>query len=300
MGYRRTRLTFGSRARHFGCGIGRAAVRSPRIALHPQRSFGPGEMTDRRFVPCREPLIRSLPRGKLKEEEQLIREGFWARATGLGLGLAGIVLTAGGLLGCGGTTTTVSTVVKGQAVVQVTAPVSGTVINASSVTVRGTVSPPNATVQVAGTPAAVGNGVFTGTAPLGVGKTTIDVIASAPGLTPGSTSVVLTRPGGGGGRAPKSNNSSNAAVNSGSGATPGVANASPNSGSGQTGCGGGLSVGPGTTCAFASNVRAAYSGPGTYQVFSPVTNQSYSMTCNTNSGQVVCTGGNNASVYFPG
>ncbi len=221
-----------------------------------------------------------------------------------GLRIGWPVVIAVSVVGCGGTTaTSVSTVVKGQAVVQVTSPASGTVINANSVTIRGTVSPPSATVQVDGSPAAVGNGVFTGTANLQAGKTTVDVIASAPGLTPGSTSIVITRPGssGGGGKSSSPTRSSGGASSPNGGATPGVANASPGSQSGgQTPCGGGLSVGSNTSCAFAQNVRSAYQGPGTYSVFSSVTNQTYSMTCNVSSGQVVCTGGNNASVYFPG
>ena len=59
-------------------------------------------------------------------------------------------------------------------------------------------------------------------------------------------------------------------------------------------------MGPYTSCAFASNVRAAYesNGPGTYSVSSPVTGKSYSMTCRRDSGQVTCEGGNDASVYF--
>ena len=208
-----------------------------------------------------------------------------------------------GLLGCGGSTTaTTSTVVQGQVVVQVSSPASGTVIDATTVTVRGTVSPSTASVQVDGSPAAVGNGVFTGTAHLQTGKTTIDVIGSAPTLTPGSSSVVITRPGpsGGGRKPPSPAQPSGGSSPSNGGGTPGVANAAPNSGSNQSPCGGGMSVGPGTSCAFASNVRASYQGPGTYSVFSPVTNQSYSMTCNASNGQVVCTGGNNATVFFPG
>lgn len=66
-------------------------------------------------------------------------------------------------------------------------------------------------------------------------------------------------------------------------------------------CGGGLSVGPNTSCPFAQNVENAYhakGGPGTLQVYSPVTGQTYTMTCDLNGSQVTCTGGNNASVYF--
>jgi hypothetical protein len=231
---------------------------------------------------------------QLPVDYAVMRSGCWGAA-------CSTIAAAAGLAGCGGSTSTstsTSTAANSAVVVQVTSPASGTVINGNNVTVRGTVSPANATVQVQGHPAAVGNGVFTGDASLQSGKTTIDVIGSAPNESPGSTSVVITRAGGGGSSAGSSKGPANS-----SGATPGVANAQPGTGSasgGQTPCGGGLSVGPSTSCAFAQNVRAAYQGPGSYSVFSPVTNQSYSMTCNVNNGQVVCTGGNNASVYFPG
>lgn len=199
-----------------------------------------------------------------------------------------------GAAGCGSSSNTSTVVVSGGAVkVIVTAPTSGSVIDSDSVTVRGTVTPANATVQVAGKPAAVGNGIFTGTASLHGGKTTIDVIGSAPGAAPGSTSIVVVRPGAPGQAKQNSGGS-------GGGGTTGsnVANEHPASG-GQSSCGGGLSVGPNTTCDFARNVQAVYNGPGTYNVYSPVTGQSYAMTCNSDNAGVVCTGGNNASVYFP-
>jgi hypothetical protein len=65
-------------------------------------------------------------------------------------------------------------------------------------------------------------------------------------------------------------------------------------------CGNQLTVGADTTCSFAENVRQKYDqeGPGTYEIYSPVTEKTYSMTCNS-STPVVCTGGNNAAVYFP-
>ncbi|HWX43895.1 MAG TPA: hypothetical protein VNY52_01065 [Solirubrobacteraceae bacterium] len=91
-----------------------------------------------------------------------------------------------GLAACGGTTTTTMTT-GGEVSVVVTSPTSGSVIAENSVTVRGTVSPPAATVQVQGHLAAVGNGVFTAAAELHGGRTTIDVIGSAPGDVPGST-----------------------------------------------------------------------------------------------------------------
>lgn len=195
-----------------------------------------------------------------------------------------------GVTACGSTTTTTTTT-GGEVSVIVTAPTSGSVIAGTSVTVRGTVSPPTATVQVQGKPAAVGNGVFTAAAELHGGNTTIDVIGSAPGEVPGSTSVVVAQ---------QSNNSSGGSKTSTSGATPQVAHEQPGNSANETPCGGQLSVGPDTSCSFAENVRDAYEreGPGTYEVFSPVTEKTYSMTCSTGT-PVVCTGANNASVYFP-
>lgn len=78
---------------------------------------------------------------------------------------------------------------------------------------------------------------------------------------------------------------------------------SSSSSSGSTSCGGSLSVGPNTTCGFAANVETDYfaeigSGPGTVYSYSPTTRRYYSMYCSAGSPHV-CTGGNNASVYFP-
>jgi hypothetical protein len=73
----------------------------------------------------------------------------------------------------------------------------------------------------------------------------------------------------------------------------------PSSGSS---CGGGVSVGPNTSCAFARNVRANYyqssGGNISLNVYSPTTGRYYTMSC-TGGSPHVCTGGNNASVYFP-
>ncbi len=218
------------------------------------------------------------------------------RLISLALGALSLYVT-----GCGSTSTSVTTTVAGTpgvVTLVVTSPTSGSVINADSVTVRGTVTPLNAVVMVQGRTAAVGNGIFSADATLHAGRTTIDVIGSAPGAAPGSTSVTITRQSTA--PAPPSGATSSGS-GGGGGATPGTAYAPPSGGGGQTPCGGGLSVGPNTTCAFAENVRSAYgaSGPGTVAVFSPVTNQTYSMTCNNQASGVVCTGGNNASVYFP-
>lgn len=72
---------------------------------------------------------------------------------------------------------------------------------------------------------------------------------------------------------------------------------------GTTSCGGTLSVGPSTTCGFAANVQSDYyneigSGSGSVYSYSPATGQYYTMSCSAGSPHV-CTGGNNASVYFP-
>lgn len=200
-------------------------------------------------------------------------------------------LSALGLTACGSTTTTTTTT-GGEVSVIVTSPTSGSVIAGNSVTVRGTVSPPAATVQVQGKPAAVGNGVFTAAAELHGGRTTIDVIGSAQGDVPGSTSVVVVQQG--------SNGSSGGSSTSKSSSTPNVAHESPGQSNNQTPCGNQLTVGPDTTCSFAENVRSKYEqeGPGTYEIYSPVTEKTYSMTCSSGT-PVVCTGGNNAAVYFP-
>lgn len=67
-------------------------------------------------------------------------------------------------------------------------------------------------------------------------------------------------------------------------------------------CGGGLFAGPNTSCAFAENVRDAYNeAPGlsaTVQVYSPVTDQTYTMDCAPSGSGVTCSGANNASVSF--
>lgn len=106
----------------------------------------------------------------------------------LGLACGGAIL-AGTVGGCGSTASSTASVVS----VVVTSPTDGSVIAADHVTVRGTVDPANAIVQIQGQPAAVGNGVFTGTAALHGGKTTIDVIGSASSAAPGSTHISVVR-----------------------------------------------------------------------------------------------------------
>lgn len=110
----------------------------------------------------------------------------------LSLACAGALLSLAAA-GCGAATKKTASAGASAVSVNVTSPTDGSVIAADHVTVRGTVVPANAIVQVQGKPAAVGNGVFTGVAELHGGKTTIDVIGSAPGVTPGSTHISVVR-----------------------------------------------------------------------------------------------------------
>jgi hypothetical protein len=66
----------------------------------------------------------------------------------------------------------------------------------------------------------------------------------------------------------------------------------------------GVYAGPDTTCPFAQNVEANYTGLGADYAYSPVTGENYTMNCvagygNLNGGDsVVCTGGDNALVEW--
>jgi hypothetical protein len=212
-----------------------------------------------------------------------------------------ILVASLAIAGCGSTTTTISNAAatSPRAVsVVVTSPTSGSVISADSVVVRGTVDPPSATVQVQGRAAAVGNGIFSATANLHGGRTTIDVIGSSPGAAPGSNAVSVTKQAHEGATGPPSSSAAGPSVTQ---PTPSVAYERPSEASAsQTPCKAGLAVGPDTTCAFAENVRSTFetNGPGSYDVYSPVTERTYTMTCSAGA-PVVCTGGNHASVYFP-
>jgi len=67
---------------------------------------------------------------------------------------------------------------------------------------------------------------------------------------------------------------------------------------------GGISVNSVTSCPFAENVESAWnssgdSGSGTVAVYSPVTDQTYTMYCTpSDTSYEVCTGGNDAYVEF--
>jgi hypothetical protein len=167
-------------------------------------------------------------------------------------------------------------------VVQVTAPADGSSIRANRVTVRGTVTPPDATVHVLGQPAQVGNGVFIASVALKQGSNTIDVVASAAGSAPAARTITVTRTGARPQQSPPVQ----------AGGVPPL--------SGATNCGAGLTAGARTSCPFAENVRATYeqSGSGVLEVYSPTTGRTYRMYCTAGSPHV-CTGGNGASVFFP-
>jgi Glucodextranase, domain B len=203
------------------------------------------------------------------------------------LGAATGVAVAASVAGCGSSSGNSS-----GAHVQVTAPVDGSVVGSNRITVRGTVSPADAAVQVLGQPAQVGNNVFSSSVSLHSGANHIDVVATAPGATPTTTAVTVIRSGTG--KSTPTPSTSSSGSGGGGGSQAGRA------GAGGSDCGGGVTAGPNTSCDFARNVVSAYeqTGGGTVRVYSPVTHQTYSMSC-TSSPPHVCTGANNASVYFP-
>jgi hypothetical protein len=212
------------------------------------------------------------------------------RALGIAAASTAVIVAA---TGCGTTAKQAAAPAASRDVhLTLTAPATGLRTSADHVAVRGTVSPAGAVVQIQGRPAAVGNGVFTGTATVHHGTTTIDVVASAPGATPVSTSVAITRP--------VSHTKAKTTVApkpvvitvpTSTQSAPVIAPAR------DSGCDDRLVAGPNTTCPFAENVRAAYEqhGLGRVVAYSPVTRRSYVMTC-AGGAPVVCSGGNDASV----
>ena len=59
-------------------------------------------------------------------------------------------------------------------------------------------------------------------------------------------------------------------------------------------------AGADTSCPFALNVASNYTGSSTDYAYSPVTGLNYTMNCSVGvtGTSVICTGGDNASVYF--
>jgi hypothetical protein len=196
--------------------------------------------------------------------------------TVVSLGVAALLCVV--MAACGGS----KTMDAGAAVkLEIVAPADGGSVRVDRVTVRGTVAPSDATVQILGRSVQVGNGIFAGSVPLHRGANTVDVVASAAGSAPATATITVTRVGPGAPRTKRIR---------ARGAPP-LSNA--------RNCGGGLTAGAHTSCAFAENVRAASesSGSGVLDVYSPTTGQTYRMYCTSGSPHV-CTGGNGASVYF--
>jgi hypothetical protein len=172
--------------------------------------------------------------------------------------------------------------------VTVTAPTDGSSTKESRITVRGTVAPPEAQVTVMGRSAQVANGVFSVSVPLKTGNNDIDVVATGPDITPGSTTILVKRKSS---SSSKDNDDKDTSNNNSTGGA--------DTASGYKNCGDTVQAGPNTTCAFAFNVRTEYnnSSSNTIRVYSPVTDRTYTMYC-TPGDTVVCRGGNNASVSF--
>jgi hypothetical protein len=74
---------------------------------------------------------------------------------------------------------------------------------------------------------------------------------------------------------------------------------SSSSSGGSTDCGNGISVNSNTSCAFAQYVAEGYraTGDSVIRAYSPVTDDTYAMTC-SGSNPTVCRGGNDAAVYI--
>jgi hypothetical protein len=151
------------------------------------------------------------------------------------------------------------------------------------------VSPADASIQVLGRSAQVANGLFSSSVALHAGTNDIDVVATAPDTDPTTTAVTVIR-------SKRKKSKQQAPTGNDSAPAPSSNTQTPSG----TNCGAGITAGTNTTCPFARNVVAAYerTGGGTVRVYSPVTRKTYLMSC-TSSPPHVCTGANNASVYFP-
>jgi hypothetical protein len=165
--------------------------------------------------------------------------------------------------------------------ITVTAPLLPREIKGNVVTVTGVVDPADAIVDVAGRHAKVVHGEFRSRASVArEGKTTIAVIASAPGSSPGGVAIVikLLPP-----RRHPTGTETAGSVGSSNGALYAPAAAIP--------CGPGVSIANSVQCSFATTVQAAYeeNGPGTYPVYDPVTGSHGSVTCmNDGAATALC------------
>jgi hypothetical protein len=91
------------------------------------------------------------------------------------------------------------------------------------------------------------------------------------------------------------------AASAAAGGSGGSGGSGSQQGGGPHDCGSGVTANNGgTTCSFALNVAEQYrasGGASAIQVYSPVTKQTYTMSC-VGASTTTCTGGNNASVTF--
>jgi hypothetical protein len=103
-------------------------------------------------------------------------------------------LLAGSVASCGGSDAG-SRAAKAlpQVHVAVTSPVDTATTRADTVTVRGTVDPPGASVSVLGRPAEVVGSAFTAQVSLDPGANVIDLAATAPRRDPALTAIRVTR-----------------------------------------------------------------------------------------------------------
>jgi hypothetical protein len=90
-------------------------------------------------------------------------------------------------LGCG------SSEPRKSARVQVNVPVDGSTIRSKRITVRGTVTPANASVRILGQQAQVQDNVFSSSVGLDPGENHIDVVATGPDIDPTSTAITVIR-----------------------------------------------------------------------------------------------------------
>ena len=155
--------------------------------------------------------------------------------------------------------------------ITIQSPPSYTTFKNRLVTLRGSVTPDDATIEVNGVTTKADQGFWSVRVPLNYGKNSIVIRAAHQGFADGSASTVLVRKHGHGG---------------GGGGGGGEA---------WHDCGGGLSANGNTTCGFATNVQFDY--PHTSSVFSPTTRQTYSMSC-SGVAVITCRGGTNAAVRW--
>lgn len=103
--------------------------------------------------------------------------------------VSALAVAAAPAVGCGGARTKPDPPVR----LDVSSPPDSGIVHAREIALRGRVSPPQASVLVAGDPVSVDAGTFTATVRLRDGVNVIDVLASANGRSPAMTALRVTR-----------------------------------------------------------------------------------------------------------